>query len=81
MPTSFQLAAARAALGLSVNALAERTRLGVNTIRRAEAAGAQVLTRANAEQWVGTLTALGITFLPDEEGQGPGLRIRPDLKV
>ncbi len=73
-PTGAQLAAARAATGLSVQALAERTGLGVNTVRRAEAGGAKVLTTVNAERLVAGLQALGITFLtPDADG--PGLRI------
>ena len=76
-PTGRQLMAARAAAGLSANELAAEAKLGVNTIRRAEAGGASVLTAANAERLVATLERLGVTFLdPDETGR-PGLRIPP----
>lgn len=78
LPTAEQLAAARAATGLSVQALAEQTGLGVNTVRRAEAGGAGVLTAVNAERLVAGLQALGITFLR-ADADGPGVRIRkPD---
>nr|WP_312990651.1 helix-turn-helix transcriptional regulator [Brevundimonas diminuta] len=73
-PTKEQLCAARAATGLSVQALAKLTGLGVNTIRRAEAGGAQVLTAVNAERLVSSLQGLGITFL-DADASGPGIRI------
>lgn len=74
-PTPEQLAAARAAAGLSIGALAELTQLGVNTIRRAEAGGAQVLTPVNAQRLVGVLQSLGVTFLA-ADADGPGIRIR-----
>lgn len=74
-PTAAQLAAARAATGLSVAALAERSGLGVNTIRRAEASGADVLTAVNAARLVQTFDELGVIFL-NADGFGPGLRIR-----
>jgi len=75
LPTPAQLLAARAAVGLSVQALAQASGLGVNTIRRAEAGGAAVLTTVNAERLIATLNGLGVVFLePDEDG--PGLRFR-----
>lgn len=74
-PTAAQVAAARAVTGLSVAALAERSGLGVNTIRRAEASGASVLTAVNAARLVQTFEELGVVFL-DADGYGPGLRIR-----
>ncbi len=74
-PTATQLAAARAATGLSVAALAARSGLGVNTIRRAEASGASVLTAVNAARLVQTFGDLGVIFL-NADGYGPGLRIR-----
>ena len=77
-PSGEQLTAGRAAAGLSVQALAEQTGLGVNTVRRAEAGGAAVLTAVNAERLVAGLEALGITFL-EADANGPGVRIRkPD---
>lgn len=74
-PTSAQLAGARAAVGLSVAALAERSGLGINTIRRAEASGAEVLTAVNAARLVQTFEELGVIFL-EADSYGPGLRIR-----
>ncbi|WP_052516736.1 helix-turn-helix domain-containing protein [Brevundimonas abyssalis] len=74
-PTAQQLTAARAATGLSIQKLAEATGLGVNTIRRAEAGGAQVLTPVNAQRLVEVLQGLGVTFL-EADANGPGVRIR-----
>lgn len=74
-PTGAQLAAARAATGLSIQALASETGLGVNTIRRAEAGGASVLTPVNADRLVDSLNRLGVTFL-EPDADGPGIRIR-----
>lgn len=75
LPTTAQLLAARAGLGLTAQALATEARLGVNTVRRAEADGLKVLTPANAERLVATLEALGVTFL-EPDAQGPGVRFR-----
>lgn len=79
LPTSDQLVAARAATGLSVQALAEHTGLGVNTVRRAEAGGAEVITPVNADRLVAGLKALGITFL-EADADGPGIRIKAASK-
>lgn len=76
-PTANLLVAARAALGLTAAALSEEARLGVNTIRRAEAGGLSVLTPANAERLVATLERLGVIFLPADETGAAGLRVRP----
>lgn len=76
-PTANLLVAARAALGLSADALSKEARLGVNTIRRAEAGGLNVLTPANAERLVATLEGLGVVFLAADETGAPGLRVRP----
>lgn len=73
LPTTVQLVAARAGLGLSAQALAAEAGLGANTVRRAEAGGMQVLTPANAQRLVATLEALGVTFLK-ADASGPGLR-------
>lgn len=75
LPAPAQLRAARAALGLSVEACAKQSGLGVNTIRRAEAGGLEAVTGANAARLVETLERLGVTFLAADE-QGPGLRFR-----
>lgn len=74
-PTPAQLRAARAALGLSLAEVAEKTGLGVNTVTRAEKQGLQALTAANADRLVVTLEGLGIGFLDPDATQGPGLRL------
>lgn len=74
-PTAEQLAAARASTGLTLQALAERSGLGVNTLRRAEAAGAHVMTAVNAERLVRVFGELGVTFL-EADADGPGVRFR-----
>lgn len=74
-PTIEQLRAARALIGLSVQALSGHTGLGVNTIARAEKNGLATLTPANAARLVEVLERLGVEFLPDN-GRGPGLRYR-----
>lgn len=74
--TGPQLRAARALLGLSGEELANETRLGLATIRRAEAEGGVVrLTRANALLLVATLERLGVQFLAADKVGGPGVRM------
>ncbi|MEN5112985.1 hypothetical protein ABE453_03115 [Brevundimonas diminuta] len=55
--------------------MAERSGLGVNTIRRGEASGAEVLTALNAARLAQTFDELGVIFL-NADGFGPSLRIR-----
>jgi hypothetical protein len=56
--------------------LAQHSSLGVNTIRRAEAADdATSLTAANNLAIRRVLESAGIEFI-DENGGGPGLRLR-----
>lgn len=74
-PLVVQLRAGRAGLGLTVEALAAEARLGVNTVRRAERDGLQVLTPANADRLVVTLERLGVMFL-DADAAGPGVRFK-----
>ena len=74
--TGPQLRAARALLGVSGEELASETRLGLATIRRAEAeAGVVKLTRANAQLIVATLEGLGVQFLAADKTGGPGVRM------
>ena len=71
-----QLRAARALLRWSAEELASRTRLGVATIRRAEAQDGTVsLTRANSNAIVSALEAAGVRFIP-ENGGGVGAKLR-----
>ena len=72
--TGSQIKAARAFLRWTADDLADKTSLGITTIRRAEAVeGAVPLTVANAETIARTLEAAGIELL---DGDAPGVRLR-----
>src|SRR5665213_2422826 len=74
--TGSQLRAARGLVGMSNQTLADRTKLGIMTVKRAQAWGGVVsLTAANAERIVSALEAEGVVFLP-AEGGGEGVRFR-----
>jgi hypothetical protein len=73
---SAQIRAARALLRWSAVDLARQSRLGVNTIRRAEVADAGTsLTAANELAIRSALESAGVEFI-DENGGGPGVRLR-----
>lgn len=81
--TGAQLRAARALLSLSGEELAERTHLGLSTIRRAEAIDGPVgLTRANTVLLRMTLVSLGVEFVEEDKRGGVGVRfaLKPDSK-
>jgi transcriptional regulator with XRE-family HTH domain len=74
--TSAQIRAARALLRWSAEDLARKSTLGVTTIRRAELTeGETSLTTANDLAVRRTLEAAGVEFI-DEDGGGPGVRLR-----
>ena len=74
--TSAQIRAARALLRWSAEDLARESTLGVTTIRRAELAEAETsMTTANDSAVRRTLEAAGVEFI-DENGGGPGVRLR-----
>jgi ribosome-binding protein aMBF1 (putative translation factor) len=74
--SSAQIRAARALLRWSAQDLARESTLGVNTIRRAEVAeDATALTAANDLTIRRALEAAGIEFI-DENGGGPGVRLK-----
>jgi len=74
-PTGAQIRAARGLLNLSVAQLAERTRLGINTIKRAEATNdVAPITAANAKLIVSTLEEAGVEFIPPHGNAGAGVR-------
>jgi len=74
--TGAQMRAGRALLRWSADELASRSRLGVATVRRAEAEdGTPTITAANAQAIGQTLEAAGVEFIP-ENGGGPGVRLR-----
>lgn len=73
MITNAQLRAARALVGWSAQELADRTRLGVATIRRAEQCQGPVkMTSANAALIVETFKNAGVSFFV-REGGGVGV--------
>jgi hypothetical protein len=73
---SAQIRAARALLRWSAVDLARQSRLGVNTIRRAEVADEGTsLTAANELAIRSALESAGIEFI-DENGGGHGVRLR-----
>ena len=74
--SSAQIRAARALLRWSAQDLAQKSALGVNTIRRAEVAeDAIALTVANDLTIRRALESAGVEFI-DENGGGPGVRLR-----
>jgi hypothetical protein len=71
-----QIRAARALLKWSAANLARQSLLGVNTIKRAEIVDERTsLTPANEVAIRRALEAAGIEFI-DENGGGPGVRLR-----
>jgi transcriptional regulator with XRE-family HTH domain len=77
--TGAQLRAARGLLNLSAAELAEETKLGLRTIRRAEQIHGPVsMTPANADTIVSVLKARGVEFLSeDQKSVGVRLRLKP----
>jgi transcriptional regulator with XRE-family HTH domain len=74
--TSAQIRAARALLRWSAEDLARASALGITTIRRAELTENETsLTAANDLAVRRTLEAAGVEFI-DENGGGPGVRLR-----
>lgn len=75
MITGAQIRAARAMLRWSADKLAEEARLGVATIRRADAAdGEPSITAANVHAIRAALEAAGVEFI-QENGGGAGVRL------
>jgi ribosome-binding protein aMBF1 (putative translation factor) len=78
--SSSQIRAARALLRWSAAELAQASALGANTIRRAEVADNETsLTAANELAVRHALEAAGVEFI-DENGGGPGVRLRKPVK-
>ena len=74
--TSAQIRAARALIRWSALQLAEKTALGVTTIRRAELTEDETsMTVANDLAVRRALEGAGVEFI-DENGGGPGVRLR-----
>ena len=78
--SSAQIRAARALLKWSAQDLASASALGVNTIRRAEVAEAEIaLTAANSLAVRNALENAGVEFI-EENGGGPGVRLKKSTK-
>jgi transcriptional regulator with XRE-family HTH domain len=74
--TSAQIRAARALLRWSAEDLARESALGITTIRRAELSDDQTsMTAANDLAVRRALETAGVEFI-DENGGGPGVRLR-----
>jgi transcriptional regulator with XRE-family HTH domain len=74
--TSAQIRAARALIRWSALELAERSGVGVTTIRRAELTASETkLTRVNDQAIRRVLEAAGVEFIDAGSG-GPGVRLR-----
>ena len=75
MMTVEQIKMARAALGWSIQLLAEKSLVSVRTIKRIESEGMiEKVTPANMKLLRETLEAAGIEFI-GEAGEGPGVRL------
>ena len=59
---AWQLRAARAAADLSIQMLADLSGVSVSTIRRAEAQGAQPMSRVNRKALIGALAECGVSI-------------------
>lgn len=73
--TGAQMRAARALLGISAEKLADETKLGVATIRRAELKDGDVgMTVVNIERVIETFERLGVKLLAEMGNEGIGVR-------
>lgn len=74
--TGGQIRAARGFLRWSAETLAERSRVGLSTVKRCEAAeGVPPVTRPNLDAIHRALETGGVEFIP-ENGGGAGVRLR-----
>ena len=79
MLTGTQIRAARALLRWTSRTLADRSKVGIATIKRAEGCDQDTrMTAANIEAIRSALEAGGIEFI-DQNGGGPGVRLRAPL--
>ena len=76
MRTAEQLRAARALLDWNQDQLAEKSGIGVATIRRLEGQSGNLRTYSDT-LWrlQSALEAAGIIFIPEADGLGPGVRL------
>ena len=75
-----QIRAARSLLGLGQEELAMRSRVGVVTIKRLEAAGTEIRGSAQTIARIQrALEAAGIIFIDQDGSTGPGVRLKKPL--
>ena len=75
-----QIRAARVLLGLSQQQLATRSAIGLATLKRIEAAGTELTGTAQTMSRIQkALQTAGITFIDQDDEQGPGVRLRKPL--
>lgn len=75
-----QIRAARALIGMSQLQLAERSSVGLATIKRIEAVGSEITGTAKTLVKIQkALEGAGIRFIDEAEGLGPGLRFAHPL--
>ncbi len=75
-----QIRAARVLLKLSQGELAERSRIGLATLKRIEAAGDELTGTAQTMARIQrALEAAGIVFIDQDEKNGPGVRLKKPL--
>ncbi|MBL8882762.1 MAG: helix-turn-helix transcriptional regulator [Hyphomicrobium sp.] len=75
-----QIRAARALIGMSQQELAERSLVGLATIKRIEAVGSEITGTAKTLVKIQkALEAAGIRFIDETDGAGPGLRLMRPL--
>ena len=76
MRSAEQLRAARALLGWNQEQLAQSSGVGVATIRRMEGQSGQLRGITDTIWRLQTcLEQAGIVFIPESDGQGPGVRL------
>ena len=76
MRSAEQLRAARALLDWSQDQLAEKSGIGVATVRRLEAQSGRLRTYSDTLWKLQTaLEAAGVMFIPEADGFGPGVRL------
>jgi len=75
-----QLRAGRALIGMSQRELADKSGIGITTIKRFELADGQVdgqiARQSTLVVLAQTLEDAGVEFLPEALGRGPGVRLR-----
>jgi len=75
-----QVRAARVLLGLSQQELAERSGVGLATLKRIEAARSELTGTAQTMARIQrALEAAGIIFIDQDGSNGPGVRLRQPL--